>query len=416
MKKAFTFLKNNVSILFLACYLLSLLVYIVPSLSALTVQGIIFRLLSGIIILFIGLFVFSANCSFRKFEICLFAVISIIFLTNTIFYCFGFYNNKINANNLVISFLRFGACSLMLYCTLRLIENKPNNKFILVSLILLGLISVLYSFIFEFPKIKEMLLSNEGQNIDITSFFINKNIYGFVLFISIAATLIFMAKNHYQNVFKALIFIILMVGLILSRSKTPMILSIILLGYYVFKNVALMKNNKKLLILSLFSLLILATFIILIFSINNSFFLVLKRFVCHTLIDDGIVVLKSRFNKMRIILSSFGIKEFLIGYGLQYESTLLKDLNFISIDNYYLKLLIDGGIILFLIYTIVISYLYIRLIKNRNILAIILLTLFNLYSLFEDVGIFSASFCSYSFLILLMETNLLINSNNKISK
>lgn len=301
------------------------------------------------------------------------------------------------------------------YEVLNLYIDKKALIVLFFLTILVALVCALYSDIAEFNDIIKAFTAEgeESHFYQIHSFFDNKNSYGLVLFIAMLANiyLLLFIKNKWLII--PLIF--LAINLIISRSKTAIIVSLLMgliIAIYYFVKSFTKHRVRNIVIVSsigvLFVIFILVINVEAIYS-SNSFFTHLANYVKEAFIGQAIRSLEDRFKNLSLASEIFFTPRIILGYGehtcYTYANSCCYRLGYI--DNAYIYNLLAGGIFKTLLFIYCYYLIFKNLIKlyKSNTLGIYKLLSYSsvigilLYGLMENYQILGSNHVSFIFLM-----------------
>ena len=264
-------------------------------------------------------------------------------------------------------------------------ENRLLEKLFILIFITSVIFMCFYTYIFQYKAIYKTLTDSYGWNYDVTSIFYEKTIYGF--FLSTAS--IYCAFYSIKNNKYLLLLLILFFGInaFLSRNKT----SILVIGLLIIVSVTILlkkhfSTKKSLCIILLGSALgLISTLIILVAflpGLSN-----IRYFVQTSILNDGLVVMKSRFAKWGGFLSCLN-NPFNIIFGFGERISRFVVTNNVT-DNSFLYSLETGGIIKVALHLLLVLYLYKNgLLKKERVLRVALISIILISCLFEDNNLF----------------------------
>lgn len=381
------------------------------SLSISTTQGFVYHLIVFILIIVFGVLSsvflsiknkFIANAFFAMGFVYLISnSLTVILIKNSAF--------DIETSTRLIGLAQIAANLVLAYfliCFQKEIISKTVVRSILIGVLIFALIPCFYSLFYQADTIINSFKAEHATLYQISSYFSDKNTFGYFLFFgSIAVILlaIFEQRKIYY-----LFLIPLWIFLVISRAKTPLIITtLILIALFVYYAITDFKNNKKTWIIS-FSLIgsLIATFtILLLLGINeNSPLHQFSYYFTNTLIKDGQATLSARFDKWHKISSLFASPYILSGFG---ERTYILFLNKlfnetgIQADNVLITEMLQGGIIKVVLYFVFFFSIFYRgfmLINNKKICIcyLVFAIAIIIYGTFEDLEVVATR--SYSLL------------------
>ena len=403
MKKTFnqvsTFIKQNYLFFLLFFLVANSFNYIFPELNTFTTAGFIYR--GTILFLYItfALFVsFNSQIIKNKYFI---IILSIYFLFATGSVVNVSFNPLTSSTPIDSTYYlkAFGqifvnAISIIVLLSIPKSENRNN---ILTCYIILGIVAfaIIFSLIKDYKSIVNTLVETDHSNYDVTSFFVDKNTFGLLLFIGSVISYYLCKNKNYLYILPT--FLILLYSL-LARCKTAavLILAIVLLSFIELL-ISLFKKNKKTFVVTVVSVsaVLLVTLILVLTRVWIFKYIYSALFDKYGLIYDSRVVILDRFDNWQNALRKLSTFAFAtLGYSERIYQLFIAN----PVDNIFILTLVTGGAIKFILYLIFLAYLIKENAKNRNVM--ILLGLFMLYGLMQDYTIVGVSFSSLGFTIL----------------
>ena len=375
--------------------------YIFPELNSYTTIGIFYRgVVLFIYVVFAILIAIKSNVIKNKVFILisfLYIVFSLISLINVSFNPLTS-NISIDGLNYVKSIgqILINVISVIVLFSITKIDNKEKE---IVSYIILGIIafSIIFSFIKDFYSIVSTFMEYDHSNYDVTSFFVDKNTFGLLLFLG-AIISYFLCKS--KNMWFIIPLYITMFYSVIIRCKTSALLIFILSIIALFECFVLLfrKNKKAFIVLLVLISTTLITFCTLILVKVGPFkYIYSALFDEYGLFYDSFVVLSDRFNNWKQLLNKISSFPFiLLGYSERIYQLFVSS----PIDNIFILCLISGGIIKLLIYLFLLFVLYKKNIANK--MMIFILSLLILYGLMQDYTMVGVSFSSLVFAIIIL--------------
>lgn len=341
-------------------------------------------------------------------------------------------------NSVGASLLNCLTVALFLFVVHEFFDAKTIRVF-LDMFIAFMLIAFLYSVIAEFNTIvKSFTASGEDAHYyQVKSIFDGRNQYGFLLFSAIF--FVFYLKNKESkfkiNVIQDLIIFVLFVGVVLSRSKLPLLFSTILIAYYfALFMVREFKNRRPVFIgwaVALTVVILASILLVTVPALYNStaFTAKLHNYVSEAFIGQAIRSFKYRLKDYENLAPLFTSWRIIFGYGALINPIEVNgEVVLANIDNTFVSTLVQGGIIqvllLALVYWIVIKKLLVlrHYNKKSSILFFISLGFTFVYGLFESYGLFGHTLFNVILLISVFmipslevsEERLLLKEKNKV--
>lgn len=304
------------------------------------------------------------------------------------------------------------------------IQEKNIYKFF-TCIIIMGLFSCIINIILYKNEILK-LLGIGGDNIfySIKSFFAHRNQYACFLYFSLISTILLFIRTDKKiwKVVLGLIFIIFIINLVLTASRTGILCTIIFLGlFFLFTDLLKMKTK---LIIVLIAMVVAGTGIFVIFNNFPSIWEKSVNTIEKIFIRESSIKTftgRSEFWELAIkvlfvtpVTTIFGIGRF-VGINLLQSSGY----NVTQFHNFYIEALVAGGIIelvyLLSIYVIVMIHIIKSNIEKKyKILYICLYLSYAIYCGFESLGRFSIG-CVDTICLIYLITIPLLHSNTQSS-
>ena len=307
-------------------------------------------------------------------------------------------------NSVGASLLNCLTAGLFLFIVYKFFDIKTVRGFIDMFIVFM-LIAFLYSAIAEFNTIiKSFTASGEDAHFyQVKSIFDGRNQYGFLLFTAIFFS--FYLKNK-ETQFKTnlvlnIIIFVFFVGVVLSRSKLPLLFSFVLIAYhFVLFMVKEFKNRRKVFVgwaIALAIVIIALTLLVTVPALYNTttFTAKLHNYVSEAFIGQAIRSFKYRLKDYENLAPLFTSWRIIFGYGALINPIEVNgEIVLANIDNAFVSSLVQGGIvqilILVLIYWVVIKKILMlhHYNKKLSVLFFIFLGFTFVYGLFESYGLF----------------------------
>lgn len=147
-------------------------------------------------------------------------------------------NIKTNIYDYISVFIKIINFIIMFCCFEKLYLSKQQINKIFKYLIILGLVSCIYNYLFCFKDVLKLFTASSSYQVDIRSFFHNRNMFGEYMFISILSTLYFFEGK--KSKIKVILLLLFSITAFITFSRTS-IVSIVLLFMYLY----LYKYGKK---------------------------------------------------------------------------------------------------------------------------------------------------------------------------
>ncbi len=285
----------------------------------------------------------------------------------------------------------------------RLAEFKNINRALILKIFgYVSFILIVVSIIVDWNAIVNTFTQFDHSNYDVKSIFLDKNTFGLVLFVG-------SISFCYLGIMESRLYLL---GALLNvfysgiaRTKTTLLICFVLLfasfvycAFVDFKS----KKTKNIIVYST-ALIVCIIFILLILLRAGLFDSIYGAvFGDYGLLYDGIVVMQARFNNWSSKLMSISSPlVWIFGYGERFAYSIAGR----PIDNVYIYILLNGGIIKLIIYLFVLYFIANSKIKDKRqfiekaIFSICFLAVI-LYGFFEDCSLIGCSFSSLIFSLL----------------
>lgn len=341
-------LKKQPGILLLISMLLMflpmLLAFITKDVSSFTTYYLIFYPLS-----FIALLPFVWKLRFSAMDIFLGITYTIILFLPIVRNLFMGINNSFDTFNSVIKIINF----VVLYVCVKNLRTSDEeiNKYYF-GLVIFSLIAILYSFVTEYDKILSIPSIANFNLIHITSFFINRNQFGFLLFHAVIATFLLMygrEKEKYKRM--KIIMFILIVAMFLTFSRGAVASLVIFL--FIF----LLQKQKTTL-----SRIMLITATVFVTSLSLWIFNgALYKFLRIENFDTG------RSEIWKVGIDIFKASPIIgTGYYRGVDIAMSRGVGFNQFHNMYIDLLVGGGILELSFVLLFFGFLCYKVYKNQH--------------------------------------------------
>ena len=275
-------------------------------------------------------------------------------------------------------------------------KDSLNKKTIDVScliIIIIGLLLCLYSYIFEYNDIYNTFNTIYGWNYDVTSIFIDKTTYGFVLFICFIFAVFYIENN--KRYWMYILPLFFLANMFISRSKTSILCTTIVITTLLIIHMnQSWKEKKKIWIITLgIGGIIIG--LVTIFTINKvGIFNNFNYYISEVIYHDGIVVMNDRIHKwLKLVEAVNNPFNIIFGYGERITPMILNTCGCATIgDNIYLSNYGIGGLFKFISYVALVAYIIIITWKNevsklKRIMCLAIQLSFAVSGFFEDDSI-----------------------------
>ena len=271
--------------------------------------------------------------------------------------------------------------------------NQKTINIVCLSMLSIGVLLCLYTYIFQYKAIYHTFNTEYGWNYDVTSIFVLKTEYGFMLFICSIFSFFYILNNHKYWMYIFPIFFL--INMFISRSKTSILCaSIILIGLVVIHFIRSWTRYKKTWIISIICVSFAFTSIVILTSLKVGWFERFNYYITQVIFNDAYVVLSDRVRKWGLLINAVNNPfSVVFGYGERITPLVLSDCGCVAIgDNIYLSNYGIGGLIKFIMYLglavfIVITTWNTNKNKYKKIIPLIIQLSFLIGGLFEDDSI-----------------------------
>lgn len=272
-------------------------------------------------------------------------------------------------------------------------SNIKEKELSVLYYLVIGFVSFLclYTYIFQLKDIINTFkpITDECKmcawNADVTSIYDTKTVYGFMLFVGTVFSIFYaLLKKKYLHLLFAFFFII---NIVISRSKTSllsiMILCFMLFVYYFKKNKG--KIFAKLYIWIIGVALILVFTLLIIFKVGT-FFENINYFIKNTILGDGVVVVKMRFERWgNVIKTMKNPISILFGFGERVNNPILQHLiGYGATDSGYVYAYSAGGLFYLTINLLVFIFIFKNVVKSKNNFTLIYILCLLINFFFEE--------------------------------
>lgn len=323
---------------------------------------------------------------------------------------------------------------LFIFSFIRNLLSIRSIKFILWIIVLVGLIAILYSLIFEHDYYIKAF-TGEGNLTDLVkSFFQHQNNYGQALMICIAALILLNAIQfkwwHY------ILMGILYIGMIFTTCYIALAFScfmFVVYAFYIFFKTYKKhpKLNLKTLIITFSCLIFIFLVCLILYYLDSPLICSIKTFLQANLDNKNFGSLNGRVGLWIRALSTLQTPiDYMFGHGFSNFNNLMASYNqaingsgTTFVDSAFIQIICSYGIVGLIIYVSVIAFVFIfgiRLYlkrKNRHIMtSVLILFTFFIYSIFETYILFIPNLIGVSSLFIILAPMLIENNLNKINK
>lgn len=248
-------------------------------------------------------------------------------------------------------------------------KDHERNNIVCYALLGIGVAACLYSYIFQYKQISEVLTNEHGWNYQVTSVFTTKGVYGFVLLITSISTVI-LALNTKKYWFYAFAVFFLFNSFLCRAKYSILFIFIILIAVLIYHLIKDYKKHEKIWNITLgisagvIVILCLFTFIPLL---NFGPFEKINYFIKNTIFNDGITVMKDRYFKSANIIKAvdypLGV---LFGCGEKIANYILAPNAEVRGDDLYVDTYAYGGLIKVILYLAFIAFVLYKVIKTKG--------------------------------------------------
>lgn len=287
--------------------------------------------------------------------------------------------------------------------------NKNQILFFMKCLVVFAFIGSAYNMIINWDIIANLQHITSSYQVELKSFFPNRNQFGMFLFISIIAHhyIITSSAANKKSIFVLLIQIL---NLVLTMSRGS------ILALIVFYGILYIKHFKNIKILASI-MLMLSTMILLIISNEQ-----LKDFIIKNIIraDVGIAGRNDVWNMGFDVFIQNNIING-VGFYTGVEIAKSKGFQFDQFHSFYIDTLVSGGLLELLFIISILVYVYRRCLKNcgeKEFKRIYVASMGGVFatSFFESVSLFSIGYVDTIFTIFFITIPILLSNMERISE
>lgn len=286
--------------------------------------------------------------------------------------------------------------SIIVLFSISKIDSKGKE---IASYIILGIValSIIYSLIKDYDSIVNTFVKYDHSNYDVTSFFVDKNTFGLLLFFgSIISYYLYKNKNKWCFV---PIFFVFVYSIIVRCKTAALLILIVMLISLIEIFIIFFKKNKKLFTIALISMvcLLVLSSILLSLKVGPFKYIYSALFDEYGLFYDAYIVMADRFNNWGDSINKISSFPYvLIGFSERIYKLFITR----PVDNIFIHCLVSGGIAKLLIYLFLLFVLCKKSIKNKTML--FSLSLLVLYGFMQDYTMVGISFSSIIFSIIIL--------------
>lgn len=177
-------------------------------------------------------------------------------------------------------------------------------------MIFLGLSLCIYTYIFEAQDIYDTINTIYGWNYDVTSIFVDKTTYGYMLSTCSIFSIFYILNN--KKYWMYIIPVFFLINMFISRSKTSILCtSTILITLLIIHIVHNWNKYKKYWITAFITLGIFIVSATILIILQIGWFSRLNYYLTQVIFNDGIVVMKDRFHRWSLLLQAIKIHSIL---------------------------------------------------------------------------------------------------------
>lgn len=323
---------------------------------------------------------------------------------------------------------------LFIFSFIKNLLSIKSIKFILWIIVLVGLIAILYSLIFEYEYYIKAFTGQGNLTDLVKSFFQHQNNYGQALMISIAALILLNAIQfkwwHY------ILMAILYIGMIFTTCYVSLAFTcfmFVVYTFYIFFKTYKKhpKLNLKTLIITFSCLILIFIICLILYYLDNPIICSIKTFLEANLDNKNFGSLNGRVGLWLRALSTLQTPlDYMFGHGFSNFNNLMSSYNqsingrgTTFVDSAFIQIICSYGIVGLIIYLSVIFFIFyfaIRLYlkrKNRYVMtSLLILFTFVIYSIFESYILFIPNLLGAASLFLILAPILIENNIIKINK
>lgn len=284
------------------------------------------------------------------------------------------------------------------------ISKESFNKF-MKYFVILSLVASMYNIIINFSALPSLFAVNNPYSLVFSSFYFNRNAYAqFLLFSIIANTFLWIEK---QTKFSFFIYIMLLINIFLTLSRTVIgltILYFIIIYFFYFRK---KKSNR------ITFLLLIIIFVVIVVSNQE-----IRNFISIMLIRKDVGT-SGRTFLWSTGLSILGNTNWIFGTGYFASSNYIQSLgyNLTEFHSFYIETLVGGGAIDLFMHLLIFYYAFKNVIfifkydKNNGMIYFASYIVFAIYGVVESASFFTMGYVGTLFTIFLLTIPLLYSNN-----
>lgn len=271
--------------------------------------------------------------------------------------------------------------------------SKKTIDLLCLSMLCIGVLLCLYTYIFQYEDIYHTFNTEYGWNYDVTSIFTMKTEYGFILFICSIFSIFYILNNrrYWMYIFP----IFFLINMFISRSKTSILCtSGILICLIIIHFFNSWKQFKRILVPMLIGIGLLILSLAIVTSLRIGWFEKFHYYITQVMLNDAYVVMADRLHKWGLLIKKIDNPfNIIFGFGERITPLILSNCGCAAIgDSIYLSNYGIGGLIKFSLYIALAIYIMFctwrsGLNKKSKAIALIIQLFFLISGLFEDDSI-----------------------------
>ena len=334
-------------------------------------------------------------------------ILFILYITITLIYCMIQYiNNSMEIQdiyNLITKFITVS--TLIIFIEQLSIDEEKLIKFLKIILII-AIVACVYNMIYYSTEILSIAKLSSSYDVNIKSFFSNRNQFAQFLFVAIVADSMLMETDKSWKY--KIYFIFILLNMIFTMSRTALMITAI----FLIINFIIKQNTKKNLVKSILLLIILLCISLLLYNkysnIINSLFIR----------SDNIENASGRTGIWETGIDIVLNNNIIMGVG---RFTGIKILNnrgydFTQFHSIYIEALVNGGILELLLLILVLGILMKRLLKSNMPIGykkkwIVTIICFGILGIFESINRFSIGYVDTMYTVFFITIPLLFTNS-----
>lgn len=375
--------------------------YIFVGLNSYTIAGIVYRgIILFLYVVFALLITIKSEIIKSRMFICVSALYILFSLLSIINIAFNPPSQNVQVSSIdyvkSIGQILVNAISIIVLFSITKIDSKEKE---ITSYIILGIValSIIYSLTKDYDSIINTFIKYDHSNYDVTSFFVDKNTFGLLLFLG-SIILYYLYKNK-SKWYIVPIFLVFIYSIIIRCKTAALLIFVVTLISLVEFFIILFIKNKKWFTIALITTvcLLVLSLILLLLKAGPFKYIYSALFDKYGLFYDAYIVMADRFNNWGDSITKISSFPYvLLGFSERIYQLFITR----PVDNIFIHCLVSGGVAKLLIYLFLLFVLYKKNIKNRTMLFV--LSLLVLYGFMQDYTMIGISFSSIIFAMIIL--------------